>query len=209
LGFISIDYGISGDVNNYKRVLDYGNSVATVSFEQGGVNYTRESFVSKPNQVFVYRIKGDKPGKVTLNVGLNRPSDFISEVLSTNQIHISGQAQHDGKHPGVKFDGLLKIINKGGKLSTKGKTIQVNAADEVILLFTCATDYNFKEPLNALTRDRLASCKADMEKASSISYNQLKTAHIDDYTKLFCRSILEIDNLPKIEKPVDERIACG
>ncbi len=207
LGYIGIDYGISGDVSNYKRVLDYGNSVANISFEQGGVTYSRESFVSKPNQVFVCRIKGDKPGKVTLNVGLNRPSDFISEVLSTNQIHISGQAQHDGKHSGVKFDGLLKIINKGGKLTTQGKTIQVDAANEVILLFTCATDYNFKAPLNALTRDRLESCKSDMEKASPVSYELLKSAHIDDYTKLFCRSILEIDHLPKVKKPMDERIA--
>jgi alpha-L-fucosidase 2 len=173
LGYISIDYGISGDVNNYKRVLDYGNSVATVSFEQEGVTYSREAFVSKPDQVFVFRIKGDKPGKVTLDVGLNRPSDFISEVVSTNQIHISGQAQHDGKHPGVKFDGLLKIINNGGSLSTLENRIQVNAADEVIILFTCATDYNFKAPLKALTRDRLASCRSDMEKASAVSYDLL------------------------------------
>jgi alpha-L-fucosidase 2 len=207
LGYINIDYGLSEDVKNYKRLLDYGNSVAKVSFEQDGVIYLREAFVSKPDQVFGYRIKSNKSGKVSLNVGLNRESDFISEVLSTDQIHISGQAQHDGKHQGVGFDGLLKVINSGGKIYSKGNRIHVDAADEVILLFTCATDYNFKDPLNALKSDRLSKCISEMENASSVTYDLLKSTHVDDYVKLFGRSTLEIDHLPKVEKPIDERIA--
>lgn len=208
LAFININYGTSGNAKNYKRVLDYGNAIATVSYEQGGVTFTREAFVSKPGQAFVCRIKGNKPGKITFNVGLTRPTDFVSEVLSTNQIHISGQAQYEGKHLGVKFDGILKIINKGGKLTSNGNTIQVNAADEVTLLLTCATDYNFKDPSNTLTRDRFEASKADMKKASSLSYDQLKTVHVDDFTKLYRRSILDIANLKKSEKPVDERIVA-
>ncbi|MCC5613386.1 glycoside hydrolase family 95 protein, partial [Nostoc sp. CHAB 5834] len=208
LAYINIDYSTSSEAENYKRVLDFGNAIATVRFEQGGITYTREAFVSKPSQVFVYRIKGDKPGEITFKVGLTRPSDFVSEVVSVNQIHISGQAKHGGKHAGVKFDGLLKIVNKGGKLTTHGNTIQVNGADEVILLLSCATDYNFQDPSNRLTRDRLEAAKADIEKAITSSYSLLKSAHIADFTKLFCRSILEIANLKKVKKPVDERIVA-
>lgn len=208
LGNISIDYGLPGEATNYKRVLDYGNSIATVIFEQDNVTYSRESFVSNPNQVFAIRIKSNKLGNVSLNVGLNRPADYTVEAESPNHLHISGQAQHNGKQLGVKFDGLLKVINNGGKLTVQDKTIQVSDADEVTLLFTCATDYNFKDPSSPLMRDRMEACKSEMEKASAVSYDELKSTHIADYTKLFCRSILEIDNLPKINKPIDERIAA-
>jgi alpha-L-fucosidase 2 len=56
---------------NYRRELDIGRAVQTVSYTSGGVTYTREYFASHPDQVMVFRFTADKPGALSGEIWLD------------------------------------------------------------------------------------------------------------------------------------------
>ena len=49
----------------YRRSLDLGDAVARVTYQVGGVTYTREYFASHPDQVLVVRLTADHPHAYT------------------------------------------------------------------------------------------------------------------------------------------------
>ena len=58
----------------YRRELDIGRAVHTVTYTQDGVNYRREYFASHPAKVMVLRFTADKPGAYTGSVRLDGPA---------------------------------------------------------------------------------------------------------------------------------------
>jgi len=59
------------DYRNYRRELDLTRGVQTVSYQSGGVNYTREYFASYPDQVMVFRFSADQPGALSGEIWLD------------------------------------------------------------------------------------------------------------------------------------------
>ena len=55
-----------GDVENYRRSLSLEDAISRLTYTIGGTTYTREAFVSAPDQAIVLRIQADKPGSITL-----------------------------------------------------------------------------------------------------------------------------------------------
>ena len=55
-----------GDVDNYRRSLSLEDAISRLTYTIGGTTYTREAFVSAPDQAIVLRIQADKPGSITL-----------------------------------------------------------------------------------------------------------------------------------------------
>lgn len=52
--------GNTNAVENYRRELDLATATAKVSFRRDGVDWTRESFVSAPDEVFVTRLMASR-----------------------------------------------------------------------------------------------------------------------------------------------------
>lgn len=50
-----------GDVENYRRSLSLEDAISRLTYTIGGTTYTREAFVSAPDQAIVLRIQADKP----------------------------------------------------------------------------------------------------------------------------------------------------
>src|SRR5262245_18199716 len=76
LGDLSIQFPIFGDgamgaAKNYRRELDLDTAIARISFEEDGVRYVREVFVSYPGRAVIMRITADKRGKVSFTAGLS------------------------------------------------------------------------------------------------------------------------------------------
>jgi alpha-L-fucosidase 2 len=92
LGDLLIDFAHSATVGNYRRELNLDNATAKVTYEAGGTTYTREAFVSTPNQVVVVRLSSSKPGE--LNCSLHLASQLRSklEPSGVNEIHLTGKA---------------------------------------------------------------------------------------------------------------------
>jgi alpha-L-fucosidase 2 len=59
------------EVSDYRRELDIGKAVQTVSYVSGGVTYTREYLASYPDQVMAFRFTADKPGALSGEIWLD------------------------------------------------------------------------------------------------------------------------------------------
>ena len=57
-------------VENYRRELDLNDAVTHLEFKRGGVTFTREMFVSAPDQVMVLRLTADSPDRFPLRRAL-------------------------------------------------------------------------------------------------------------------------------------------
>ncbi len=177
----------NGDANftNYRRALNLETATAKIAYTQNGVNFTREIFVSAPDQSIVIRLTADKPKSITFDAALDRPERFTTESEGTNGLLMSGQLNNGTDGSGMKYAARLRVVNKGGKASSVDKTIIVKNADEAILFITAATDYKGFAGRN--TPNPAEASLNDLTKASAKSYKNLHAAHVKDFQNYFNR----------------------
>ena len=152
---------------NYYRDLNLDTAVALTRFTVNGIAYTREVFSSAADQVIVVRMSADKPGSLSLEVSLDRPADYTVES-SMGKLDMFGQAQHKGKHLGVKWNCQVKVSTEGGTVRTDSDSVVVEDADAVVLYIASATDYNKEQPSQPLSRDRKRACSDRLGHAKTL-----------------------------------------
>jgi alpha-L-fucosidase 2 len=191
LGRLKIRFSnVAAGVAHYRRQLDLANAIARVEYEQAGVKYTRETFVSAPDQVVVIRLRASVPGSISFTSSLERPERFSVLADGPNGLLMKGQLNNGTDGNGVKYAVRLRAINKGGQVSVANNTVQVTKANEVILLLTAATDYMGFAGRH--TPDALSASYADLQLASRKNYQALAAAHTLDYQRYFKRVSLQL-----------------
>jgi alpha-L-fucosidase 2 len=70
LGDLLLDFPGHAPVTRFKRWLDLSQGTAGVTYESGGVTYTREVFASHPDQVIVVRLRASRKGALAFKVSL-------------------------------------------------------------------------------------------------------------------------------------------
>jgi alpha-L-fucosidase 2 len=204
LSFFGMD--TNGPINHYRRELNLEEAVTRLRFSRGGVEFEREMFVSKPDEVMVLRLVADKKGQVSFNARMDRPERFETVADGANGLRMAGQLDNglDGK--GVRYVARIRVLNKGGSVSVQGNVLNVSGANEVLLFIAAATDYQgfagrqLSDPLGATSKD--------LDEAAAKSYASLRKAHLADYQKYFRRVSLQIGpmNAHVAAKPTPERI---
>jgi alpha-L-fucosidase 2 len=191
---------------NYRRELDLNDAVTDLQFNQGGVTYKREMFVSAPAQAMVLKLSANKPGKISFTVSLDRPERFKTAASAGNELLMIGQLDNGTDGKGVKYATRVRVLNHGGEVLAQGNTLVVSNANEVELLITAATDY--RGFAGRQTADPEAASLTDMNQAARKSYPSLRKAHIADYQKYFERVSLRLQplNADDAQKPTPERI---
>lgn len=175
-GFLNIDFKDKGAISNYKRWLDYTKAITYVSYTQNGVTYTREAFVSKPNEVMVVRITADKPGQVSFKSKYTRPFGATTKAENNRSQYVQGQAYaENGEFVGVKFEGIINYYNEGGKIKANETDIEINNANSVTIMIAISTDYNIHDTKNVLTHNRKKICEKQLSQAQKLGYKKLKT----------------------------------
>jgi alpha-L-fucosidase 2 len=200
LGDLHLRFG-QNSTADYRRELDLDSAIVRITYRAAGARFTREVFSSAVDQVIVIRLACDQPGRISFSTTLDRESDAQS-TASHNQVILSGEAiARDDRHAGeqrvgVKFTGIARVLAQGGRVALKGNQIVVEGADSAIVLVGAAT--NFREANPAGACDRVLSA------AAKKSYDQLRSAHIADYRRLFQRVDLHLGAAPDL--PTDERL---
>ncbi len=188
---LSFDSG-AGNPSKYRRELDLNEAIARVSYEQNGIRFTRETFVSAPDQAIVMRIGANQPGAVTFDIALDRPERFETRVSGAFELLMTGQLNNGVDGKGMKYAGRLRVVPRGGSVTSgPGKSLRVARADEVLLFFAAATDY--QGFAGRRTADPEQASLADMEKAARKSWTDLRQAHLADYQRLFKRVSLALE----------------
>lgn len=193
---ISFRHG-EGDVRDYHRELDLSTAVAKVSYAFDDARYTREIFCSACDHVMVLRFKCDQPGRLSFDATLHREECAEVKEISPDELEMYGQLDAE---QGMKYVVRLKAIASGGSVSIDPNGIlSVNDADEVTLLLTAATDY--------CDQAYQTICQECIQEAEKKPYQELLSAHLQDYQKLFRRVTLYLDGPSLSYLPTDIRLA--
>jgi len=199
--------------HQYSRRLDLRDAVATVSYQNNGVTFTREAFASAPDQVMVFRFTADKPGKISFSSSLDRLERFETKMDGPAGLLMRGRTSAKRGVDGLTFVARLRALCSGGKVTVKGNTLHVEGADSATLFVAAATDYQGFAGRN--TPDPLKATDDDIRKSIKKSYEELRAAHVADHRGYFDRMTIALDNgSPESHTtamlPTDERhVALG
>ena len=191
LGTLMLDFGGSGaPVHDYRRRLDLHSATTEVSYEQDGVHYRREMFVSAADQVMVLHLSTDRAGALNFVAHLSRSER--AEVLAEGEAAevMQGQLDCGGSAPGLTFAARLQVIAKGARIHSDKDGVHVRGGSDVTLLISEATDYEGFAGRH--TADPLAATAADMARVAGRSPHQLRRDHVADFRAWFDRFSLHL-----------------
>jgi alpha-L-fucosidase 2 len=205
LGDLWLEFGAGEPYRDYHRELDMMTGVVTVTYEQGGIHFRREVFVSYPDQVMVVRLTSDQKGKISFKARLTRPERFETGIMD-GQLVMSGRMDNGQGGDGMGYMARVKAINKGGSQNLSGDQLSVKEANEVILLISAGTDY-VQMPPAYQGKDFKKITFDQIEKASQSSYKKLLDRHLDDFSSLMNRVEFSLGPREGYESlPTDERL---
>lgn len=183
---------------NYQRILRLDQAIAETSYRQDNIDFRRESFVSAPSQVIVYRMTASKKSQISFKALLTRPERARTKVDGNDFIIEGTLGSGNPKYPGVSFEGRMRVLTEGGTARVGPDGITVENANEVTILFSGGTDM-FDKNFRAVAKKRI-------EEASKKPCEDLKKTHIKDHQKFFNRAEIELPTGPSAALPTLERL---
>lgn len=222
LGELILDMGRpEGEVEEYRRSLDIEKAVCSLRYRAGDVGYTRETFVSAPDQALVMRITADQPGRISLKAGFTCQlraevstdgNLMVLDGLAPSQVDPSYVSspdpviyEEDPKKKGMRFCAMLAVVPEGGTVTALPEGIEVAGADSVTLFLTARTSFNgpFCQPFLEGKPYR-EICGKEIQAVQKADYADLVARHIEDYQTYFNRVRLDLgpgrDDLPTLER---------
>lgn len=209
LGDLFIDFDHT-NITDYKRELNISNATATVSYKTDGAQVTEEIFVTHPGQGIIIKFRSEKGlnGKIRMS----RPQDqgFPTATTTTTDdglLIMTGEVtQRSGvfnSKPapilhGVKFETVLKIENKEGKVIQGQDNLELKNVSEAVFYLVSNSSYYHDDYKTQNTKDLNALTNSD--------YEAIRSRHIEDYQSLYNRVDLELTNQPLNSMPTDLRI---
>ncbi len=204
----------SDGCENYHAKLDMMRGIQTITHSQNGVNYTREMFVSCPDQVMCIRITADKKGAVNLDAQMDRcrifdekapdhrrPGKFSRSggwagmLLDENHLLNDTTLQVMGHAAEIGFASAVRMVTDG-RVENPYTQLLTRDATTVCLYLAAATENREKDP-QTYVLDIL-------QKAENLGYDKLKERHIADFEPMMRRCVLDLG--PAKEGPTDRRI---
>ncbi|MDF7799583.1 glycoside hydrolase family 95 protein [Pontiellaceae bacterium B1224] len=202
--------------SGYRRELDLATAVSTVSYSIGssfgGVNFTRKTFASNPDNAIVMRLESSRKGQLSFDLLLTSPHDVTSTVLAGDKLLMTGQVGPRKERgligpwegEGMKFAAQVKVVAEGGTVTEQGDKISVRDANAVTLVYVAATSFVDWQDISADPIERVNAQLADVE---GKSYDELYQRHIEDYAPLFDRVSLDLGGAnAEPDLPTDERL---
>ncbi len=214
MGEFYIETGLSQvGMSRYRRALSLDSALATVQFSKDGTRYRREYFISHPANAMVVRFTADRPGmqSLTLSYAPNPVSTGgMRQGSNATELLYDARLDNNGMHYALR----IKAINKGGQLENDGTRLKVTSADEVMFIITADTDYkmnfdpDFNDPKAYVGTDPLATTRKWLDDAAGKTFDSLLNEHYADYSCLFRRVTLSINNASTTDDiPISERLA--
>ncbi|GGO07889.1 glycoside hydrolase family 95 protein [Saccharibacillus kuerlensis] len=222
LGDLYIDRIGGGESGDYERDLDLSTGVLTTTFTADGVRFTREVWISEPDQILAVTLSVDRPGNLDIDVSLESLLPYETAAFTDGRLTMRGMApshvesNYFRDHPqailfeeglGMRFEAQLKSVVEGGEVRAIDGRIEIRGADRVMLLLAAATNFEAydKLPENGSRRpDRL--CEAWLKDALALDRHVLRERHIREHTALFSRVELDLGGTERAGIPTDERL---
>jgi alpha-L-fucosidase 2 len=210
LGDLSLIFDHSADVKGFRRSLDLDSAVASVTYEIGDCKYSRDVFVSAPDQLIVVRLKSSKPGKLNCQVRLTSKLRSTSQSMASGEIQLTGKAPSesvpfylksenpivydDAEGKGMHFAAVLKVADTDGRITTlPDGALQIQDASNVVLNLGSATGYKgYAVAPDLPLAQVIESARKPVLRAEKLSYDEMLQTHVTDHQKLFRRVSLDL-----------------
>ncbi len=226
--FIDFDLPEGEQPQSYTRSLDLHNAIARTQFTCGGVEHDRQCFVSKPDDVLVYRAAASGEGRLNAKIGLTPYHTVSYSVAGPDTILMSGTLAN-----GERFEGRVRIEVAGGSAQIKGEAkelavsyegkaknmqpvfdaegipyFDVRKATSFVLYVSLATDYrmNYSEGWKGEAPDKRNA--RVLGKLKGKGFKALRRAHIADHRQFFDRLSIDLGKSPAAVAalPTDKRL---
>lgn len=199
-GDLMMEFPKFAGIKNYKRVLDIRNATSTTSFSANGIQYSREYFISQPDQAMVIHLTGSQPGKINFSIGLSSPhKNSVVKIIDDSTISLSVKVKYGALH-GVSY---LRVVKNKGRAQITGDKISVSQANNVTIYLTAATNYiNYHD----VSGNPEALAVGALNHIKGKPYAAIKKAHINEYTSYFNNFSIALDGNENELLPTDERL---
>lgn len=196
LGDLRLHFDSSGAPTDYRRELDLDTAIARVAYTVDGVKHTRETFISAIDQVLAMRLTCEEPGRVGFRTELSRELYAATAAEGDDTLVMTGSTHPETNT--MRYEGRLKIIPEGGKLSADGGSLSLSGADAATILLAVSSNFRGDDPGEA-TRRRIAA-------AAARSFDVMRRDHAADHQRLFRRVSLDLGSTEAAVLPTDERV---
>jgi alpha-L-fucosidase 2 len=204
LGDLRLTMPGDADVQGYRRELDLDTGVASVSYAFNGVSYTREIFSSPVDQVIAVRLAADRPGKITVTIGMTTPQTATVSPEDASTLVMRGvNAEAQGIKGALTFQARARVMAQGGETKAGDGTIDVRDADTVTILLAAATSYRSYKDVSGNPE---AITKAQVASAAAKTFDALRAAHVAEHQRLFRRVAIDLGTSDAARLPTDDRI---
>jgi len=201
---------------DYRRELDIGRALQTVTYTSGGVRYRREFFSSFPAQVMVFRFTAEAPGSLSGRVRMTNRHE-IPVVVEHETLVMAGDTSNywfwrfhlehperiiasreyaSDKNIDLDLEARVKILNEGGTVRTVDDAVVFENCDAVTILLAADTNYLNQRDKGWRGEHPHERLCAQIEAASKCSYAELLDEHVADYGRLFGRLELDLGAAP-------------
>lgn len=185
--------------SNYRRDLDISKAVASVSYEQDGIQFKRKYLISAPDQTLAIELSADKKQSISFKaiLGSSHKAQQFTQI-DDHTLALKVQVK-DGALFGVC---QLYITAPKGKITVHAHDIEVENANSATLFLVGATNFkNYQD----VSGNPMEITKIQLEKVKSETFKTVEKAHIKDYQSYYNRFSVNFGE-NKNEIPTDERI---
>jgi len=202
LGDLRIDFHQTAAFSNYRRELDLETAIATVTYIQNGIRFKREAFISYPDRVLVMRITADKANAISFSATLDRPEKFNTTAEKDNLL-MQGTVSNGKGGSGMHYATRLRIVNSGGTVKYQRDSVTVENATTALIILNAGTNYRLNIP-DYSGIDPVPYTLKLLDKTARISYEQLRSRHLEDYRALAMKSSLQFTHAGNDDLPTDQ-----
>jgi len=219
LADLTLDFAPGAAPADYRRSLDLDSAVATVAYQAGGVRFTREAFVSHPDQILVLRLTADQPGALACRIGLSSPLRSAARV-SGRRILLAGKAPtickpeydkvadpvvySDVTGRGMAFATLLDV-RTDGTVVADGDGLRVEGAGTIELRIAAATGFRgFDRAPDLSVATVEAAAGTTLDRAARRDFASVRRDHVAAHRAVYRRAQLDLGPA-RSDAPTDRR----
>ena len=213
-GSLMLDFDGITDFTDYYRELDIDKAVALTRFKANGTEYTRECFVSFPDQVIIMRLTASAKGALTFKARYDLP--YRDDRIISRSAEVTGKQavmtvsckgdDHEGIEGLIRFTDKTLIVPEGGQMTADDNAIAVNGADAVTIYISIGTNFVNYQSVNG-NENQAANRWIEPFSKGKKKYDKVLADHINAYQKQFHTVTMDLGTNDQAKLPTDQRVA--
>lgn len=179
---------------NYVRTLSLEDAVATAEWmstanaDPDMCRFKREYISSFPDKVIAIRTVASVPGQLFQRI-------YLWNAHNVRGSYEAGEGSFSGDLATVSYNARMKVVAKGGSVTTDEKGVHVDGADEIVIYLAAGTNYDpvASGYVTGSKADIETRMKAAVDAAAAKGWEAIYADHENDYHALFDRCRLDLD----------------